>query len=519
YGGESLSEPELVAAAVYQVVAPKFLSEDAALFHGIVADVFPPPATAATSAAADWQSAIQRQWAKSYQWLMSSLRGNARRRGLTAHEEWMNSVVALYETLNVRHGFMVVGDTAVGKSAAIDVLAGALKDLSASKLQGNPLNEQHELPVDVHKVYPKAFSVRVSGVHLGECWRRQFMAAMDLYGYVDAVSREWTDGVAASLFRKAAAAVNADKPEGAADDDRSDGDSRGGAAVKRRQWLVFDGAIDAMWVEDMNTVRPRRRKDFLLLEPLAVLCIFVSLFAAFQQVLDDSKKLCLVSGEVIPLRRGMNVIFETRDLATASPATVSRCGMVYMGKACVPWHVVLDAWLQHHAHVALNGTDPYSITIQDMAQWMFPPLFRQLFGAFASHLLYPFTAAHTVLLVTSFCRFLAFLLHKHLPDATAIPGLDRAHPGSPRGAGVSPKARKRLRAQASAANKAAMTAAMAAAAAAPPQEEAKREFGRQQHVVLSIKDVQSWVECLFLFAAVWTFGSLLDAPGRERFDR
>lgn len=92
-------------------------------------------------------------------------------------------------------------------------------------------------------------------------------------------------------------------------------------------------------------------------------------------VLDDNKKLCLVSNEVITMTPEMSMIFEVMDLAQASPATVSRCGMIYMEAISLGWETFAISWL--------NGCNPlwaeeYKVTIMAMFRWIIPDVSRIL---------------------------------------------------------------------------------------------------------------------------------------------
>lgn len=54
--------------------------------------------------------------------------------------------------------------------------------------------------------------------------------------------------------------------------------------------------------------------------------------------------LCLANSERIKLTAWVHMLFEVQDLIQASPATVSRCGMVFVDPDDLGWLPLLDSW-------------------------------------------------------------------------------------------------------------------------------------------------------------------------------
>lgn len=166
-------------------------------------------------------------------------------------QAFVDKIIQLFDTIAVRHGLMLVGPTGGGKTSNYKTLAAAISALKGTQ-------EEYE-KTHYHILNPKSITME------------------QLYGGLDPATNEWNDGIAAILVADSAKDNSPDK-----------------------HWIMFDGPVDALWIESMNTV------------------------------LDDNKKLCLNSGAIINLTPRMTMMFEVEDLAVASPATVSRCGMIYM---------------------------------------------------------------------------------------------------------------------------------------------------------------------------------------------
>ena len=81
-------------------------------------------------------------------------------------------------------------------------------------------------------------------------------------------------------------------------------------------WVVCDGDIDPEWIESLNSV------------------------------LDDNHLLTMPNGERIRFNANVNFVFESHDLQFASPATVSRMGMIFLSEEDVDIRSLVTAWLK-----------------------------------------------------------------------------------------------------------------------------------------------------------------------------
>ena len=230
---EKLQEQEILIQSVCETMEPKLVAEDIPLLFSLLSDVFP---------GVDYQRSQMESLKKEIMKICAEeqlICGEGEEEGAA----WMDKVLQLYQITNLHHGLMMVGPSGSGKSTAWRVLLKALERLEGKEGVS-------------HVIDPKALSKE------------------DLYGVLDPNTREWTDGLFTHILRKIIDNVRGE--------------------LDKRQWIIFDGDVDPVWIENLNSV------------------------------LDVNKLFTLPNGERLSIPNNVRIMFEVTDLKHATQATVSR---------------------------------------------------------------------------------------------------------------------------------------------------------------------------------------------------
>lgn len=205
-----------------------------------------------------------------------------------ADDSFVLKVCQLQELLDVRHSVMLLGPAGAGKTAIWKTLAAAHNLDSRSGSFG--------------RMGGGSSDEKRSQVCVYETLNPKAVSSDELYGHMT-LSKDWKDGVLSIIMRGMSKNIA----------------EQGFYEHQRHKWVVLDGDIDAVWIESMNTV------------------------------MDDNKVLTLVSNERVPLSDSMRLVFEINSLKNATPATVSRAGILYINETDVGWKPLVQSWVQLRA--------------------------------------------------------------------------------------------------------------------------------------------------------------------------
>jgi dynein heavy chain len=101
--------------------------------------------------------------------------------------------------------------------------------------------------------------------------------------------------------------------------------------------------------------------------------------------MDDNKVLTLVSKDRILLTPPTRLLFEIANLRNATPATVSRGGVLFINESDIGWTPYMNAWLERSQKKmtvkkeGMLGNMPICPTMDEVAKSVFYRCFGQYF--------------------------------------------------------------------------------------------------------------------------------------------
>ena len=265
------NEELLMVKTLRDMNLAKLVLDDVPLFNDLMKDIFPK---------------IIKPGKDNYGIVETKINEKINSNKLTAYPPWILKIIQIFQTSEVRHGYMLVGPTVSGKTSCLNTLLEALSDIPDER---SGLMQKFV----VQRINPKA------------------LTTAEMYG-VKNFAGEWTPGIFSEIWRKA----NEKKPN------------------KPIYWIVCDGPVDTMWIENLNTV------------------------------LDDNKVLTLPNSDRIFMLDSCKLIFEVENLNNASLATVSRCGQVYVSQADLGYENIVIGFMQMRTKDESNKTESKMKNVQ-----------------------------------------------------------------------------------------------------------------------------------------------------------
>ncbi|XP_076800448.1 dynein heavy chain domain-containing protein 1-like [Clavelina lepadiformis] len=279
--------------------------------------------------------------------------------GLHPSSEFVEKALQLYTSLNQSKAVVIAGLAGSGKTTLYRILSKALNslnsqiegsssftDISLSSttlatqvihssnshfstfgIQGKSSRDLHSnqstYSVDITNVFPNAYR------------------APELFGFYESKTNLWKQGLLVKLLKECTiihkvGKKNNTKPKGAPSEtlqssDRSFEITTDNPVSRLHKWLVLDGEILPAWVDNIRTLLDGHHRS----------------------------RMCDMDEVIIP--KTTHILFETADVASASPAVLSQCAVIHCN-LYENWRNIASSWLD-------NAYGKFAVARKSVRMW------------------------------------------------------------------------------------------------------------------------------------------------------